>query len=182
VTPRIMRIRPRPKQVTTLKRNKAWTTDQYPHPGGISIAYRFYPDDEDGSKWAAFGVCVSSPLNQCYHGKKVNRIARARLEDSPVRLQFEGFESKLLGMHVRSAFRTILIEEPKWEHVDDLVLRPGRFTERWGAPLVGPDGSLLTAYFDCKRTRRGLGRDVAQIPTAPSHWILRMPGWIQELV
>lgn len=179
---RIMKIRPKPKQVTTLKRNKAWTTDQYPHAGGVVIAYRFYPDDEDGAKLAAFGVCVSSPLNRCFHGKKLKAIARARLEDSPVRLQFEGFDSKLLGAHIRSAFKTILIEDPNWEKVDDKVHRPGRFTERWGAPLLGPDGSLLTAYWDCKRTRRGLSRDVAQLPVAPSHWILRMPGWIREVV
>lgn len=182
VEPRIMRIRPQPKQVTTLKRNKTWTTDQYPHAGGVVIAYRFYPDSEDGAKHAAFGICVSSPLNTCFNGKKVNAIARARLRDSPVRLQFEGFESKLRGMHIRSAFRALLIEKPKWEYVDDQVLRPGRFTERWGAPLLGPDGSLLTAYFDCKRTRRGLDRAIAQIPTPPSHWILRMPGWIEEIV
>lgn len=180
---RIITIRPPPKMVTTLKRNKAWTTPQYPHNGGLVIAYRVYPNPEGGPQVAALGAAVSSPLNECFHGTKLKRIARARLEDSPVRLKFDDFEPRLRGDHVRSAFRALLIDEPEWKYVDDEVLRPGRFTQRWGACLLGPDGSLLTAYIDFLHRPRWAAEGAAiPLPRPLRHWVLRMPGWIREVV
>lgn len=183
----IINVRPPPRMVTTTKRNKSWTTPQYPHNGGVVIAYLVYPNPDGGPQVAALGAAVSSPTNGCFHGAKLKRIARARLEDSPVRLQFDGFGPKLRGDHIRSAFRALLIEEPKWRYVDNQVLRPGRFTQRWGASLLGPDGSLLTAFIDFlhrprwaeEEARRG---NAVPLQRALCHWVLRMPAWIREVV
>lgn len=156
-------------------------TPEYPSSCAISIAYRLLPEGEDG-QWASLGVSFCSPLERYWNRKKGCTIARSRLNNSPVRLRFEALEDKLSARHVRLALDTIIIEEPRWEHVDDQVLRPQRFTQRWGTPLVGPNGSLLTAYFDCLHHSRAPRPSLLESEREPSHWILRIPSWAGRVV
>jgi len=172
-------IRPPQRMVWDPRRGKQIL--RHPHTGGVVVAYRTLPTGEDG-QWAAIGVAVSRPSNPSYDQKLIKRIARARLHDSPLRLQFAGRDDPLRLPVIRSALRTIIIEEPEWLYVDGQVLRPKRFTQRWGTELVGPDGSLLTAYFDFKHELRGVPREHAQVPRPLSHWILRLPNWILEVL
>jgi len=175
---KFIHIRP---PTVTVENSKGKDIDVYPDYSGFTIAYRFLPEDTDG-KWIALGMSFSSPMEKEWLREKARGIARSRLNDSPVRLQYEGLEADLTSRYVVSGVRTIVYENPKWKHVDDKVLRPGRFTQRWGAALVGPDGSLLTAYFDCKRTPRGVHPSLCVIPRAPSHWVLRIPAFVRGLL
>jgi hypothetical protein len=153
----------------------------YPNNSAITIAYRFLPEDADG-KWISLGVSFCSPKEKSWHKRTARSIARGRLHDSPVRLQYEGLEAALTTRHVVSGFKAIVFEDPKWEHADDQVLHPGRFTQRWAAALVGPDGSLLTAYFDFKHILRDVPEVVEQLPRPLSHWVLRVPRWARDLL
>lgn len=170
----------RPPTVPVVDR-KGETAQVYPTNSCISIAYRYLPADADG-KWVSIGIAFCAPQEKAWVRKKSCAIARGRLNDSPLRLRFEGLEAPLASHHVVSAVRAVVIENPVWEMVDDQVLRPGRFTQRWGSPLMGPDGSLLTAYFDFKHLLRGIPRGHCQLPRPVSHWILKTPSWAKSLL
>jgi hypothetical protein len=171
-------IRPKHKLVPT----EDGVGKVYPNNSAITIAYRFLPEDTDG-KWISLGVSFCSPKEKSWSKKKARSIARARLNDSPVRLQYEGLEADLTTRHVVSGLKIIVVENPQWEHADDQVLRPSRFTQRWGAALMGPDGSLLTAYFDFKdKWKIPAAVHLEAIPRPLSHWVLNIPSWARALL
>ena len=153
----------------------------YPNNSAIAVAYRFLPEDSDG-KWISIGVAFCSPKEKHWEKRKARSISKSRLDKSPLRLQYEGLEASLTTRHVLTGLRAVVFEKPTWKYIDDQVLRPKRFTQRWGAPLVGPDGSLLHAYFDFKHVHRDTPREYARLPPPVSHWILNAPDWAQALL
>lgn len=166
----------------------------YPDSAGITICYRPAETRQDG-QWVLVGVSFCPPTAAYWNRRKANVIARSRAFDSPLQFQFEGLAEDLTERHVIQAVRTLCIEEPKWEPGDRKPLRPSRFTHRYSAALLGPGGSLLTAYLDVKVREMSQDAPRGKIIhiTDPhggkfsrdvqvSHWALRIPAWARTML
>jgi len=183
----------------TDKEGKTRQGKVYDNTSAVTIAYRILPADDDG-QWLAIGAVFCSPKEKSWSRKQGCSIAGMRLKDSPLRLQFEGLEAELTSRHVLIGLRAIVIEKPEWGYIDEQVLRPDRFDGRWGAPLMGPDGSLLTAYIDGKQPSKEEEEEnivelarVLEVPEEeardryeedwlPSHWSRRIPSFARALL
>lgn len=166
---------------------------------GVTICSRPSETQADG-QWVLVGASFSSPKAKFWDRKKACAIAKARAFDSPLQLKFEGLDGGLQAKHVEAALRTLAIEGPAWVPADMKPLRPGRFTQRYGTTLLGPNGSLLTAYIDVKpwtsaevpedRLRRKvvyldsppLSKGAGSVQLLISHWALRIPSWARDVL
>jgi len=183
----------RPDQVQVKNKDNQMVL-AYPDSSGITVCYRPAETRQDG-QWVLVGVSFCPPSAKYWDRKQANVIAQSRAFDSPLQFQFEGLQEDLTARHVIQAVRTLCIEEPRWEPADRRPLRPSRFTHRYGAALLGPGGSLLTAYIDVKvremsqEAPRGKviyihdeQDDKFSRNVQVSHWALRIPGWARQML
>jgi hypothetical protein len=162
--------------------------------GAITIAYYPLPDAID--KPAVIGLAFCTPEDQ-WSRSRGRSIASSRLGTSPLRLSFEGLERPLTYGDILAGLRTLAIDSLRgWEYIDENVLKP-RSNERWGVALIGPGGSLLTAYVDVKAKApkgslfrkltapRGAvdygssvpGEGEHPWPDSNGHWAMRIPSF-----
>jgi hypothetical protein len=179
----------------TIRDRKGDLVEVHEDASGVTIAYTSSRLQGTNEHWIRLGMAFSSPKAKCWPRKKMNRIAAARAKDNPLLLQLESFDSDVTEDVLTSLLRTFVIELPHtWEPVPN-VLRPSRFNRRAGVGLVGPAGSLLSAYVDFKDpeapkpTKRGdcvvplLMRDEeTPFHRRVRHWSCRVPSWAKQLI
>ena len=175
-------------QTVARKNKKDEDVSVYPDSSGVTLCIQFGRISEDEDQWASLGWCLSSPSRSSWDRKKSCSIAGGRLRDSPLQFRFEALREDLTLRHVLQALRTLTLEAPKWEFADEKPVRPGRFNNRVSTALLGPDGSLLTAYVDVKvneephlAVSRIYSHQQADVPPK-IHWAMRAPRWAHALI
>jgi hypothetical protein len=120
--------------------------------------------------------------------KKALAIAKGRLQDSPIRFYFDSVGEIELPQLV-STVKAYLLAGVQWDSADERVLRPSRFNWRIGGQMLGPDGSLVSVFFDTRASefledkRKVLPLHESNLGKPEkldnvTHWALKSPSWV----